>query len=100
MSVTRATVRAAAKQLIQDAVGSGTGTPLLVTDPGDYNAAIAQALRMFDGDVPNKRIAHVTLATAAFRFALAGTGAILPPQRPAVPTCTVLGTPGSTTYSY
>lgn len=101
MSVTRATVRAAARQLIQDTTsGIAVGVQFLLNDPVDYNTAIAQALRMFDGDVPNARVAHLTLAAAGFRFPLAGVGALLPPQRPALPVLTQIGAAGSTPYSY
>jgi hypothetical protein len=101
MSVTRATVRAAAKQLIQDALpNSGTGAQFLLNDPSDYNAGIAQALRLFDADVPNKRVAHVTMTAVVFRLALAGPGAILPPQKVPLPVASLIGAGGAKVRSY
>lgn len=102
MSVTRATVRVAARQMIQDpASGLGSGVQFLLADPGDYNVGIAQALRIFEGDVPNRRVAHYTVPSTAFRFPLAGTGAILPPSPPPLPMVTPVGADtGATTYSY
>jgi hypothetical protein len=80
--------------------GQGLGSQFLLSDPGDYNVAIAQALRMFAGDVPNRRIVHYTTPATAFRFVLYGTGAILPPPAPALPVATPSGANGSTTYTY
>lgn len=101
MSVTRSTVRTAAKALAQDGApgGVGVGVQLLLTDPADYNICIDQALAMFVGDVPNPRVVHYPLTTTAFRFVLAGTGAILVPQPPALPALTITGG-ASTARSY
>ena len=71
MAFTRVDVRAEAKQLAQQ--GSAQ---LLVTDPGDYNECIDQALRMFSQDRPNDRIVHQTLAASGFRQQLFGAGAM------------------------
>jgi hypothetical protein len=101
MSVTRATVRAAAKQLIQDtSAGLGTGVQLLLADPADYNTCLKQALRMFDGDIPNRRVVHYTMQATTFRWVLSGTGAILLPQPPALPAAAIVGTPGTAVLSY
>lgn len=79
MAITRADLRAAAKQLAQDAsVTGGTGLKLLLTDPGDYNLAISQALPILSKDRPNLRVLDYTVLAAAFRFVLSGAGAILP----------------------
>ncbi len=101
MSVTRATVRGAARQLIQDALPNmGTGAPALLNDPGDYNTAIAQALRLFDADVPNRRVAHITMDAVVFRVVLAGAGAVLPLRPPALPVATLAGSVGAQQLSY
>jgi hypothetical protein len=101
VSVTRATVRAAAKSIIQDSVPNlGTGLPFLLNDPFDYNSAVAIALRTFEGDVANNRIVHYVMPATVFRFVLFGTGAILPPPPPPLPVLTVNGATGSTAYSY
>jgi hypothetical protein len=76
--ISLATVRSKGKQLAQDA-GPGdtaTGVQLLLTDPGDYNAGILQALRIFAQDRPNQRVVDQVLAAAGFRIILAGSGAI------------------------
>ncbi len=78
MSITGAALRTKAKQLAQNGTTGGTGLQLLLTDPGDYDEAILDALRVFDGDRPNKRIVDVVVATAGFRFVLFGAGAVLP----------------------
>lgn len=74
--LTLPTIRTAAKAIAQDASSTGpTGVKLLLADPGDYNLAITQALRLFAKDRPNLRVVDQTLATAGFRQVLAGTGA-------------------------
>lgn len=79
MARTRTDLRAAAKQLAQDASTTGpTGLKLLLTDPGDYNLAISQALPILGKDRPNIRVVDYTVLAAGFRFVLAGAGAILP----------------------
>lgn len=79
MAITRTDLRAAAKQLAQDASSTGgTGLKLLLTDPGDYNVAITQALPILGRDRPNTRVKDYTVLAAAFRFVLSGAGAILP----------------------
>lgn len=75
MSVTRTEVVERARQLVQD---STTGILKDATAQfGDYDRLLDQALRVFDGDVPNNRVVHYTVAAAAFRFVLYGAGAIL-----------------------
>lgn len=69
MSVTRADAIAAAKTLAQDDGG-------LLTGPTDYETAAALALKIFDRDRPNLRIVHHTVTASAFRFILAGSGAL------------------------
>ena len=79
MAVTRYTIREQAKGLAQDPAGrglTGAGVALLLADPGDYNLAIAQALRLHDQDKPNERIVDQVLAAAGFRFVLSGSGAL------------------------
>lgn len=49
---------------------------LLLSDPGDYNLAILQALRIHDLEKPNERIVDQVLAASGFRFVLAGSGAL------------------------
>lgn len=73
MAISRYSVRIKAKALAQDSGpgDGGTGVQLLLTDPGDYNTAILQALRIFDADRPNRRIVDSILATAGFRQPLA-----------------------------
>lgn len=79
MAITQAFVRAQAKALAQDASVTGsTGVQLLLTDPGDYDAAILQAVRILGKDRPNLRVVDYTVTVAGFRFVLMGTGAILP----------------------
>lgn len=77
--MTRTTIRTAAKGLAQDPAGrslTGLGVQLLLADPGDYDLAILQALRIHDTERPNVRIVDHTLAAAGFRFVLAGSGAL------------------------
>jgi hypothetical protein len=84
MAITRTDLRAAAKGVAQDAsVNGGTGLKLLLTDPGDYNLAISQALPILSKDRPNLRVRDYTVTVAGFRFVLAGAGAILPSAFPA-----------------
>lgn len=79
MSLTAGTLRTKAKQLAQNAAQTGgTGLQLLLTDPGDYDEAILNALAIFDTDKPNRRVVDVTVATAGFRFVLFGAGTVLP----------------------
>lgn len=78
MSITLTNLRAKARQLAQDGPTGVTGLLLLLTDPGDYDLAILQALRIFDNDRPNRRVKDVTVGTAGWRFVLGGTGTILP----------------------
>lgn len=78
MSITGIVLRGKAKQLAQNGTTGGTGVQLLLTDPDDYNEAIADALRVFDGDKPNRRVVDVTVGTAGFRFVVSGTGTVLP----------------------
>lgn len=79
MARTRTDLRAAAKQLAQDAsVTGGTGLKLLLTDPGDYTLAIIQALPILGRDRPNLRVLDYTVLASAFRFGLSGAGAVLP----------------------
>lgn len=77
MAISRYSIRAAAKQMAQDAgPGTGpTGVQLLLTDPEDYNLAVLQALRIYATDRPNVVVVDVTMAAAGFRLVLAGTGA-------------------------
>ncbi len=70
MSVIRSTVLAAGKLIAQET----SSLPLLAGDP--YDTLLSVALRVFDADVPNVRIVHHTVASAAFRFTLAGAGAL------------------------
>lgn len=72
MSTTRTVVIAAAKTFAQETAS----TPLLA-GTADYDQALAVALRQFNADVPNLRVVHYTVAASAFRFVLAGAGAIL-----------------------
>lgn len=79
MALTRYTLRENAKALAQDPAGrglTGAGVQLLLTDPGDYNLGILQALRILDQDRPNLRIVDQVLAAAGFRFVLAGSGVL------------------------
>ncbi len=89
MSITRAALRQLAKALAQDGGPSNTayGVQLLLSDPGDYNTAIAQALAQFALDQPNRRVVDCTVVTAGFRFPLSGANAILPvnPSAPDLP---------------
>lgn len=78
MSITLTDLRAQARQVAQDGPTGGTGLQLLLTDPGDYNLAILQALRVFDNDRPNKRVYDKTVTVAGFRFIVGGAGTILP----------------------
>lgn len=61
----------AAQRIAQDSLS----TPLLA-ERLDYDSAVRVALLTFDQDVPNVRIVHHTVSSAAFRFILAGSGAI------------------------
>ncbi len=61
----------AAKQIAQD-----SATSPLLGEWHDYDRAAAVALLTFDQDVPNVRIVHHTVSAAAFRFILAGSGAL------------------------
>lgn len=76
MAISRYSIREAAKQMAQDAgPGTGpTGVQLLLTDPGDYNLAVLQALRIYATDRPNVVVVDVTMAAAGFRLVLAGSG--------------------------
>jgi hypothetical protein len=79
MSVTLATIRNNAKALAQDPAGrglTGLGVGLLLSDPGDYDLAIRQALRTHDQERPNMRVVDQVLASAGFRYVLAGSGAL------------------------
>lgn len=79
MSITGANLRAAARRIAQDSAStSGVGVQLLLSDPADYDEAIANALVTFRNDRPNTRTLDVTLATAGFRFVLSGAGTIMP----------------------
>lgn len=78
MALTQVSVRDAAKALAQSGVTSGLGISVLLSEPGDYNLAITQALKTLDLDRPNRRLKDVTVSTAGFRFVLSGTGAVLP----------------------
>lgn len=71
MSATLDQILDAAKRIAQD---SGT-TPLL-GETLDYDRAVDVALLTIDQDVPNVRIVHHTVTAAAFRFILAGSGAL------------------------
>lgn len=71
------TTRNRARQLAQDGPGNtATSVNLLLTDPGDYNEAITQALRLFEKDRPNVRVVDQVLAASGFRQVLYGTGAM------------------------
>jgi hypothetical protein len=76
--ISRYTVRAAGKQMAQDAgPGDGPlGVQLLLTDPTDYNLAVLQALGAFTTDRPNERVVDTTAGAGGFRLVLAGTGAL------------------------
>lgn len=76
MAISRYSVRAAGKQLAQDAgPGTGpTGVQLLLVDPDDYNLAVLQALRIYATDQPNLVVVDVTLVAAGFRIVLSGAG--------------------------
>jgi hypothetical protein len=79
VSFTRATIRTEAQQIAQNSPNTGTtGVQLLLTDPGDYNEAIDQALKILNQDRPNLRVKDHTVVAAGFRFVIQGTGTILP----------------------
>lgn len=79
MSITLTDLRTKARAMAQDSPSTGgTGVQLLLTDTGDYDLAISQALNILDQDRPNSRVADVTVTTAGFRFVLGGTGTVLP----------------------
>ena len=71
MAATQSEVLDAAKRIAQD-----SSTSPLLSDHLDYPRAIEVALLTFDQDVPNVRIVHHTVTAAAFRFILAGSGAL------------------------
>lgn len=73
MSTTRPAIIAAARSFAQETAT----TPIVAGQSSDYDLALAIALRHFSRDVPNVRIVHYTVTAAAFRFILAGAGAIL-----------------------
>lgn len=93
--MTRAVLRQLSKALAQDGGPGSTsiGVQLLLTDPGDYNTAIATALAQFGQDRPNRRVVDYPVATAGFKFPLSGASSILPrdPDAPDLPTCTLAG---------
>ncbi len=76
MSISRETLTARAKQVVQDPTNPGGAGLLLSAD--DYNRAIDLALDIFKIDRPNFRVFHYTVPAAALRFVLAGTGLITP----------------------
>jgi hypothetical protein len=78
MATTTVLVTAKARKLAQDA-GPGntaTGVQLLLTDPGDYDEAVAQAVRIYSQDRQNRRVVNVTAPSAGFRLVVGGTGAL------------------------
>lgn len=64
--------------MAQDGPTGGTGLLLLLTDPGDYDLAITQALDLFSRDRPNRRVKDVTVAATGWRFIVGGVGTVLP----------------------
>ncbi len=71
MSATLDEILDAAKRIAQDSL-----TAPLLTEGRDYDRAVDVALLTFDQDVPNIRIVHHTVTSSAFRFILAGAGAL------------------------
>lgn len=90
MSITRNALRQAAKSVAQDSgpATNATGVQLLLSDPGDYDRAIDQALGQFASDRPNRRVKDYTVTATGFRFPLHGASSILPtdPAAPSLPT--------------
>lgn len=77
MSISLGSVRVGAKQIAQNTPVTGAlGVNLLLTDPDDFNAAVLQALQVFDTDRPNQRTVDHTLAAGGFRVVLKGSGAL------------------------
>lgn len=84
MGITRAALRRIAKQVAQDnSADNATGLKLLLTDPGDYNEAIRQAVAIFSRDKPNLRVFDYTVTATGFRFQLTGSSSILPTNQAA-----------------
>lgn len=79
MATTRQALKAVAAKLAQDP-GDG-GASLLSQYTGttaDYESAIDLALVLFQQDRPNLRIVDITVAAAAHKVVLHGTGTVLP----------------------
>lgn len=74
--ISQGSLRVAGRQVAQEGPGNGTGLLLLLTDPGDYNLAVQQAVRIHSLQRPNLRVVDATLAAAGWRFVLSGTGVL------------------------
>lgn len=77
MGISQGSVRVGAKAVAQNTPTTGSlGVNLLLTDPDDFNAAIRQALKVFESDRPNQRVVDSVLAASGFRVVLKGDGAL------------------------
>jgi hypothetical protein len=76
--ISRYQIRTLGRQMAQDAgPGTGpTGVALLLTDPDDYNLAVAQALRIFTIDKPNRRTVDAVATAGGFRLPVYGSGVL------------------------
>lgn len=73
MATTRTAVKDAAKLLAQDQ----TGLPLLDQDAA-YDKVLDQAIERLSRDRPRTWVLDLVVATAGFRFVLAGSGSVMP----------------------
>lgn len=69
-------MRVGGKVIAQNTPTTGPLGVDLLLNATDYDAAVLQALMVFDRDQPNYRVVDNTIATAGFRAVLRGTGAL------------------------